>query len=50
MSPDVRTYPNRRQSSVTAATLAKRATDLLGSGFRLALIAGHHDPDAIRVV
>ncbi|NUR99046.1 MAG: formate hydrogenase [Kribbellaceae bacterium] len=50
MSPDVRTYPNRRQSTVTAATLPERAAALLGSGFRLALIAGHDDPDAFRVV
>jgi Ni,Fe-hydrogenase III large subunit/Ni,Fe-hydrogenase III component G len=50
MSPDVRTYPNRRQSSVTAATLAERATALLESGFRLALVSGHDDPDGIRVV
>ncbi|HWD83757.1 MAG TPA: NADH-quinone oxidoreductase subunit C [Kribbella sp.] len=50
MSPDVRTYPNRRQSTVTAATLATRAAALLASGFRLALICGHDDPDAFRVV
>ncbi|NIK59048.1 NADH-quinone oxidoreductase subunit C [Kribbella shirazensis] len=50
MSPDVRTYPNRRQSTVTAASLAKRATELLNRGFRLALISGHDDPDGLRVV
>ena len=50
MSPDVRTYPNRRQSTVTAATLADRAAALLESGFRLALIAAHDDPDGFRVV
>jgi Ni,Fe-hydrogenase III large subunit/Ni,Fe-hydrogenase III component G len=50
MSPDVRTYPNRRQSSVTATTLADRAETLLANGYRLALISGHDDPDAFRVV
>ncbi|WP_327640710.1 NADH-quinone oxidoreductase subunit C [Kribbella sp. NBC_00482] len=50
MSPDVRTYPNRRQSTVTAATLGDRATALLQNGFRLALISGHDDPDGFRVV
>ncbi|WP_329000824.1 NADH-quinone oxidoreductase subunit C [Kribbella sp. NBC_00709] len=50
MSPDPRTYPNRRQSSVTAATLADRAETLLANGYRLALISGHDDPDAFRVV
>ncbi|MFG1621831.1 NADH-quinone oxidoreductase subunit C [Kribbella sp. NPDC049227] len=50
MSPDSRTYPNRRQSAVTAETLADRATTLLDDGYRLALIAAHDDPDAFRVV
>jgi Ni,Fe-hydrogenase III large subunit/Ni,Fe-hydrogenase III component G len=50
MSPDVRTYPNRRQSTVTAATLRERAGALLGTGFRLAMIAGHDDGDVFRVV
>ncbi|MFG1912512.1 NADH-quinone oxidoreductase subunit C [Kribbella sp. NPDC048928] len=50
MSPDVRTYPNRRQSTVTAETLLDRVAALLDDGFRLVLIAGHDDPDAFRVV
>ena len=50
MSPDPRTYPNRRQVTVTAATLASHAAALLADGYRLALIAGHDDPDAFRVV
>ncbi|MER7245605.1 NADH-quinone oxidoreductase subunit C [Kribbella sp. NPDC000426] len=50
MSPDPRTYPNRRQSSVTPATLVERAATLLANGYRLALISGHDDPDAVRVV
>ncbi|GAA1722595.1 NADH-quinone oxidoreductase subunit C [Kribbella yunnanensis] len=50
MSPDPRTYPNRRQSKVTADSLADHAATLLGSGYRLALIAGHDDRDAFRVV
>ncbi|WP_405064841.1 NADH-quinone oxidoreductase subunit C [Kribbella sp. NBC_01510] len=50
MSPDPRTYPNRRQTAVTGATLADRARALLDDGYRLALIAGHDDPDAFRVV
>ncbi len=50
MSPDPRTYPNRRQVTVTAATLASHAAALLADGYRLALIAGHDDPDTFRVV
>jgi Ni,Fe-hydrogenase III large subunit/Ni,Fe-hydrogenase III component G len=50
MSLDSRTYPNRRQVAVTAATLADRATALLDDGYRLALIAANDDPDAFRVV
>ncbi|TDD61502.1 formate hydrogenase [Kribbella antibiotica] len=50
MSPERRTYPNRRQVKVTSESLADRAAALLDSGYRLALIAGHDDPDAFRVV
>ena len=42
--------PNRNQSTVTAQTLAERATALLDDGFRLALVSGHDDPDGLRVV
>ncbi|MFD9903628.1 NADH-quinone oxidoreductase subunit C [Streptomyces sp. NPDC059063] len=35
---------------VPATELARRAEALLATGHRLALIAAHHDPDAIRIV
>jgi Ni,Fe-hydrogenase III large subunit/Ni,Fe-hydrogenase III component G len=35
---------------IHTAELAKRAEELLSTGHRLALIAAHHDPDAVRVV
>ena len=47
---DLRSYPNRRQIPVTAATLAQRAAALLDEGYRLALIAAHDDQDSFRVV
>jgi Ni,Fe-hydrogenase III large subunit/Ni,Fe-hydrogenase III component G len=50
MSPDPRTYPNRRQSALTATTLVDRAATLLDSGYRLALMSGHDDPDGFRVI
>ncbi|MEU8223680.1 NADH-quinone oxidoreductase subunit C [Kribbella sp. NPDC048915] len=50
MSPDVRTYPNRRQVTVNAGSLVQRAKELLDQGFRLALMSGHDDPDGFRVV
>jgi Ni,Fe-hydrogenase III large subunit/Ni,Fe-hydrogenase III component G len=50
MSPDPRTYPNRRQVTVTAATVGDRASALLAEGYRLALVAAHDDPDSFRVV
>jgi Ni,Fe-hydrogenase III component G len=50
MSPDPRTYPNRRQVTVSAATLADRASAVLDEGYRLALVAAHDDVGAFRVV
>jgi hypothetical protein len=50
MTVDPRSYPNRRQIQVTAANLYQRAQSLLDDGYRLALIAGHDDPDTFRVV
>ncbi|MFI7063670.1 NADH-quinone oxidoreductase subunit C [Kribbella sp. NPDC050124] len=50
MSSDPRTYPNRRQVTVAASTLADRASALLREGYRLALVAAHDDADEFRVV
>jgi Ni,Fe-hydrogenase III large subunit/Ni,Fe-hydrogenase III component G len=48
MSLDRRTYPNRRQVTVRAATLVDRASALLAEGYRLALVAAHDDAGAAR--
>ncbi|WP_301124520.1 NADH-quinone oxidoreductase subunit C [Streptomyces cacaoi] len=40
----------RTVHDIPATELAKQAEALLSTGHRLALIAAHHDPDAIRIV
>ncbi|MEV0283698.1 NADH-quinone oxidoreductase subunit C [Kribbella sp. NPDC050820] len=50
MSSDPRTYPNRRQVTVAASTVADRASALLLDGYRLALVAAHDDAEEFRVV
>ncbi|MDV3220518.1 NADH-quinone oxidoreductase subunit C [Intrasporangium sp.] len=45
-----RHYHHRRQVEVSADTLGTRATELLGSGFRLGLVAAHEDNDRFRVI
>ncbi len=50
MSGEVGTASVRTTEDVAAADLRARAEALLGAGFRLALVAGHDDGDALRVV
>ncbi|TYB42180.1 NADH-quinone oxidoreductase subunit C [Actinomadura chibensis] len=42
--------PERTSVEVNAGALPRRAAALLDGGSRLALVAAHHDPDALRVV
>lgn len=42
--------PERVSADVNASVLPGRAATLLGEGHRLALVAAHQDPDALRVV
>src|SRR5690606_36347143 len=49
-TPNGMTPHERTTAEVDAAALPERAAALLGDGHRLALVAAHHDPDALRVV
>ncbi|WP_213453220.1 hydrogenase large subunit [Rhizomonospora bruguierae] len=45
-----RVVPPATVVTITADRLAEQAGQLLADGARLALVAAHHDPDAIRIV
>ncbi|MCZ7528618.1 MAG: NADH-quinone oxidoreductase subunit C [Acidimicrobiia bacterium] len=49
-TPTSESVSRRTTLTVTAGTLAARFTELVGDGHRLALVAGHDDVDALRVV
>ncbi|TQM68734.1 Ni,Fe-hydrogenase III large subunit [Actinomadura hallensis] len=50
MTSDDRAAPERTTTDIDVGALHGRAAELFADGHRLALVAAHHDPDAIRVV